>query len=142
MDIIDVAARLNSRLAEQSLVQTERREYDWVFHFADEVTLRVACPWRILCDGRIALGDCDHAQQFGLPEPVDGAKQSDRLLRGETIQHVTIREDSGDLTIKFRGQTSLEVLNTSSGYEGWELEDGAGLHVIATGGGELALWTG
>lgn len=90
----------------------------------------------------VAFGDCDHAQQFGLPEPVNGAMQSDRLLCNKTIQQVIIREDSGDLTIKFTDQTSLEILNTSSSYEGWELGDGAGLHVIATGGGELAIWAG
>jgi len=140
--MIDITAKLNSRLVGQSLIQTERSEYDWGFRFAGEVFLRVACPWRILCNGRVAFGDCDHAQQFRLPEPVNGAMQSDRLLCNKAIQQVIIRGDSGDLTIKFTDQTSLEILNTSSSYEGWELGDGAGLHVIATGGGELAIWTG
>jgi hypothetical protein len=76
MGMIDIAGKLNSCLAGQSLVRTERGEYDWVFRFADQASLRVEFPWRILCNGRIAFGDCDHAQQFGLPEPIDGAKQS------------------------------------------------------------------
>ncbi|MGH8223580.1 MAG: DUF6188 family protein [Woeseiaceae bacterium] len=136
---MDVAATIASRLAGHRLTGVERSENDWLFRFANNVDLRVACPWRILAGGRIAHGDCDHAQRFGLPEPVDGADRSKKLL-ANAIQGVAIREDTGDLTVSFDDGMALEILNTSSGYEGWQLSDGVGLNVVATGGGELALW--
>jgi hypothetical protein len=139
--VIDVVGEISSRLVGRSLVRTERGEYDWVFRFTDKTFLRVACPWRILHDRRIALGECDHAQKFGRPEPIDGANESDRLFCDKTIQSIAIREDTADLTVEFSDQTKLEILNTSSGYEGWELGGRTGLYVVAMGGGQLALWT-
>jgi hypothetical protein len=139
--VVDVASKIGACLVGRSLARTELGERDWLFHFANGDILRVVCPWRILLDGRIALGDCDHAQKFGLPEPVDGPKESDRLLRDKKITRVSLRDDTGDLAIAFDGQATLEVLNTSGGYEGWQFASETGLHVVATGGGELALWT-
>ncbi len=55
---------------------------EWVFRFGPGVSLRVAAPWRIIGDGRIALGHEDHGQQFGLPRPVDCAATAMELLRG------------------------------------------------------------
>ena len=73
---MDIALRVASRLVGHQLLAIERSEYDWLFRFANEVGLRATCPWRILAKGRIAHGDCDHAQKFGLPEPVDGVARS------------------------------------------------------------------
>lgn len=136
----NVAARIASRLIGRHLVEVERSEHDWLFRYADNVSLRVACPWRILVEGRIAHGDGDDGQQFGLPTPVDGKERSKSLLLDKAIQGVSIREDAGDLTVTFSDRTALEILNASSGYEGWQLSDGVGLSVVALGGGELALW--
>jgi hypothetical protein len=136
----DVAARIEGLLVGHSLIEVERSEFDWLFRFANNVGLRVSCPWRIVVDGRIAYGDCNHAQQFGLPRPIDGAERSINLLRDKTIQGVVIRNDVGDLAIAFSDVTTMEVLNTSSGYEGWQLADGTGWNVVAMGGGQLAIW--
>ena len=84
------------------------------------------------------MGDCDHGQKFGLPEPVDGARQAETLLSGKKFLKVTIRDDSGDLAIHFDGDTTLEIINISSGYEGWNFTVEK-LQVIALGGGELAI---
>ena len=137
---MDVAARIASRLVGHHLLQVEQSDHEWLFRFANSVGLRIACPWRIIVKGRVAHGDSDHAQQFGLPKPIDGAARSRSLLLNKAVQGVAIRDDTGDLTITFNDRAALEVLNTSSGYEGWQLNDGAGLNVVATGGGELALW--
>ena len=135
---MDVAAEVTARLAGREAIDVQRREYDWAFIFADDIGLRVECPWRILVSGRIALGRDDHGQKFGLSSAVDGQETSRLLLRNKSVQEVSIRSDTGDLAITFSGHTILEVLNASSGYEGWELHT-AGLTVIATGGGELAI---
>ena len=139
---MDIGAELTARLARRTLVAVYRREYDWGFDFGDKPSsgLRVSCPWRILHENRIAFTDSDHAQQFGLPAPLDGEKEVERLLANKIVENVTIRPDTGDLAITFAGPTILEVLNMSSGYEGWEIGLN-GLSVIATGGGELAIYT-
>jgi hypothetical protein len=138
---VDIAADLAERLAGRKLAVIQRREHDWAFGFGDAPTsgLRVECPWRILFEGRIAFTDTDHAQRFGLPAPLDGEKEVERLLANKVVEKVTIRPDAGDLTIIFSGQTILEVLNNSRGYEGWEIRIGD-VSVIALGGGELAIY--
>jgi hypothetical protein len=96
-------------------------------------------------DSRLAFGDCDHGQKFGLPAPVDGTAKSKQLLLQRAIQTAAVRDDTGDLIITFDGAVLLEVLNNSSGYEGWELHQpiyGRGFQVVAVGGGQLAIWTG
>jgi hypothetical protein len=109
---MDVAAELASRLVGRRLVQVERRDYDWSFVFAKNIGLTVVCPWRIVVEGRIWLGRDDHAQKFGLPAPVDGEDMSRRLTRDKLVRGVTLRDDTGDLTIIFDGRTagSLEYV--------------------------------
>jgi hypothetical protein len=138
--MIDIAEKISACLTEHYLVRTERGDYDWVFHFTDDAFLRVACPWRIVQSGGIALGDCDDAQKFGLPEPVDAARTSEQIFLNRAITAVKLRDDTGDIAIHFGDRAYLEVLNTSSGYEGWQFGATNGLMVVATGGGELALW--
>ena len=132
-----------AELVGQQLQDIERRDHDWLFSFDTGIRLQTVCPWRVLTEQRIALGDSDHRQQFGLPAPIDGALRGKELLLGRTIQQIAIRENTGDLTIAFDGGTSLEILNMSSGYEGWhmfQLPFGQGFQVISMGGGQLALW--
>lgn len=137
---MDAAALVASRLVGHGLTAVESSDYDWLFRFADGAALRVWCAWRVIAGGRLAHGDCDHGQQFGLSRPVDGVERSSAVLLGKTIQTVTIRDDTGDLTIAFEDRTTLEILNTSSGYEGWQFWDQTRLRVVAMGGGELAIW--
>jgi hypothetical protein len=137
----DAAAMLATHLAGLYLTSVERREYDWVFGFADNAWLNVSSPWRILVDGRIAFAGSDDGQKFGLPAPKDGEEETHRLLGRKAIQQVLVRADTGDLSIAFVGHTFLEVINMSSGFEGWDL-GAAGLRVIALGGGELAVFVG
>jgi len=139
---MDVAAVLTTRLAGRHLTRVVRREYDWAFGFGDNQAsgLRVSCPWRILKGGGIAFTSSDDGQKFGLPAPLDGEEVTHRLLEQNTIESLSIRLETGDLSIVFSGGVILEVLNMSSGYEGWELGD-SGINVIAMGGGELAIYS-
>ncbi len=113
--------------------------YSWKFELGGRTTLDVRCPWRILEKGRIALGNADDGQQFGLPSPVDAKQEAQRLL-SHKITGVTVRENTADLTLELENGTSLEVFNSSSGYEGWECSSKSGLLLVAQGGGELGLW--
>ena len=139
--MIDVDGQLTSSLAGKSFIGTKRGEFDWSFQFSDKAFMSTEGPWRILCNGRIALGSNDHAQKFGLSEPVDGVVECHHLLDKKRVLEICVRQDTGDLTVKFTQDTILEILNISSGYEGWSLGDGAGLLAVATGGGKLALWS-
>jgi hypothetical protein len=111
----------------------------WRFEFNGRTTLDVRCPWRIIEKARIALGNADDGQQFGLPAPVDARQEALRLLSGRIIK-VTIRESTADLVLELEGGTEFEVLNSSSGYEGWECSSKNGLLLVAQGGGELGFW--
>ena len=114
-------------------------EESWRFEFEGRTTLDVRCPWRIVADGRIALGNGDHGQQFGLPKSLDGKQQAERLLVG-SVAKVSLREQTADLILELEQGTSLEIFNSSSGYEGWECSSTDGLLAVAMGGGEISVW--
>jgi hypothetical protein len=135
-----VEERIAADLVGHQLQDLEWREHDLLFSFTTGARLRVACPWRIVSDGRISFAESDDGQFFGLPAPIDGAAKSKELLLGKAIEQIAIRADAADLTITFRSAVSLEIWNNSSGYEGWELHDARGFHVVAMGGGQLAIW--
>ena len=138
---MDVATTLAADLVGRYLNQVKRREYDWTFTFegAAGSGLAASCPWRIIVGERIAFTNSDDGQKFGLPEPLDGEEVAQRLLGQKVIERISVRSDTGDLSITFAGNTALEVLNMSSGYEGWTMGV-RGISVIATGGGELVFF--
>ena len=111
-------------------VRTEvvRRDYDWLVVFNEGWSLRIACPWRIVAGGRIAVAHSDHEQQFGLPEPVDAPSNAMSLLSGQLIMSADIRPETNDLSLQFENGSRLEAFVDSSGYECWELSgpDGEG----------------
>jgi transposase-like protein len=137
---MDIEEILTAHLASCRLVTVTRREFDWNFSFGDAVAsgLSTECPWRIIVADRIALASSDDGHQFGQVVPVDAEKVALSLLGSRTIDSVSIRSDTGDVAIVFSGHVLLEVLNMSSGYEGWQIAIPE-LTVIATGGGELAI---
>jgi hypothetical protein len=136
---MDAAKELANRLAGHHLTGVERREYDWIFSFSPDVGFTAECPWRILVAGRIARTDSDDRQKFGLPAPIDAAEDAHRCLHQKAVLAVTMRADTSDLSIEFEGQTVLELLNLSAGYEAWQF-GARDLNIIALGGGELAIF--
>jgi len=137
--MVDIAATISGLLVGRKLSGVQRREYDWVFEFENSAVLTAECPWRILSSG-IAFADGDHGQQFGLPAALDGEQEANRLLSDKPTQAANIREDTGDLAVVFGGGTTLELLNLSGGYEGWQLVSGE-THIIALGGGEVVIYS-
>jgi hypothetical protein len=138
---VDIEETLTKHLSGRRLVTVTRREYDWNFRFEDAGAsgLTAECPWRIIVSNRIALASSDDGHQFGQAVAVNAEKVSLGLLGSRIVERVSIRPDTGDASIVFSGNVVLEVLNMSSGYEGWRIGI-AGLLVIATGGGELAIF--
>jgi hypothetical protein len=115
-----------------------RREYDWVFLFDRDVNLVVACLWRLIENGRIRFTSQDNGQQFGLPAPVDAAREINSRLANSFVEKVELRAGILDLEISFSTGHVLQVIPDSSGYESWDLAFGDKLF-IAVGGGELAI---
>ena len=123
-------------------VTFERDTWEWVFLFGNGVVLRIAAPWRIVADGRVALGHDDHGQQFGLAQPVDGPAVALELLRDRPVSRFMVAEITGDATIDSSGGRVLQIFNSSSGYEGWTLSEADGRQVVAQGGGSVVVLPG
>src|SRR5688500_15753844 len=131
---------------EQNLIgrrcSVERREADWAVDLEGGGNISFPVPWRIVAEGRIAFADEDDGQQFGLPSPVDGQAEANRLLAGKAITKIAIDRETADLTLYFEAGVRIEAFNNSSGYEGWKINlpaERGGLWVIALGGGDVAV---
>jgi len=111
----------------------------WSFELNGRKTLDVRCPWRIVKNGRVALGNADDGQKFGLPSPVDASREAMGLL-GNPIARVTIHENTSDLILELESGPRFELFNFSSGYEGWECSRKNGLLLVARRGSELQIW--
>src|SRR5579862_1969661 len=141
----DLANTVLKRWVGQKCDEILHRENDWSFRFDNAGGLSVGSPWRIIASGRIAHADEDDVQQFGLPTPVNGVERTMGFLSGKRIVSVEVSPVSGDLRILFDGKTILETFTNSSGYESWHaVANGAGkcAHVVAQGGGQIAMWEG
>ena len=80
---------------------------------------------------------------FGLPAPLDGQSEANRLLDGRAITKLTVDSETADLSIPFDGNVRLDAFNNSAGYEGWQINlppEHGGMWVIALGGGELTIF--
>lgn len=111
----------------------------WHFHFTS-AGLIIECPWRVVNKGVVVLGADDDGQRFGLPEPVSVLQQFPKLIENSIVTDLKLHDETADLSIFFGDDLRLEAFNDSSGYEGWKFSDAKGMEVIATGGGDLAIW--
>jgi Family of unknown function (DUF6188) len=116
-----------------------RREFDWVVAFDKDVTLVVACLWRLVEAGRIRFTSQDDGQQFGLPAPVDAAAEVNRRLVQASVEAVALRPGILDLELEFSTGHVLQVIPDSSGYEAWNLCSRS-RQFIAVGGGDLTIF--
>ena len=110
----------------------------WQLSFGSS-SIIIECSWRILRQDTVVLGASDHGQQFGLPAPVDVMSEALRLLQAAAVEGISVSR-TADLSIKFSGNLQIQVFNDSSGYEGWNYSDTAGVTVVALGEGKLAIW--
>ncbi len=116
-----------------------RREFEWLFVFDKDVSVVVACLWRLVEAGRIRFTSQDDGQQFGLPAPVDAAAEVNRRLALADIESVELRQGSLDLELRFSTGQVLQIIPDSSGYEAWTLYRGK-RQFIAIDGGEMAIY--
>jgi hypothetical protein len=117
----------------------------WRADFDDQFMMAFRVPWRIVANGRVAFGDEDDGQQFGLPAPLNGEERAASELGGRIVEALQVDEETGDLRIEFDGNIRIDVFNQSSGYEGWDAyytARGERWGVIAMGGGQLVIVPG
>jgi hypothetical protein len=137
---VDVSELMTRSLHGATLRKVEQPSEDvWAFDF-EIAGLTIQCPWRIVTDGAVVLGGCDHAQKFGLPVPVDVISETMTWLANRAVSGVEVDRVTGDLSIKFSPDAQIDAFNNSGGYEGWSLGTREGLQVFALGGGKLAIW--
>jgi hypothetical protein len=126
-----------------TIAGVEPWEFGWTFRFSNGARITTQSIWRALTAQGIAVTSEDHQQRFGLPEPVDAGQRAISTLTGQ-VNATALVSITGDLRVSFESGCSLEFLNTSTGYEGWQLAglDGKGkaFNIIALGGGELAIF--
>jgi hypothetical protein len=130
-----------SWLVDHRFQSMTRREYDWVFVFDRDVSLVVACLWRLVEHGRIRLTSADDGHQFGLPAPLDVVVEVTQRLEHASVTGVELREGLLDLDIHFNTGHVLQIIPDSSGYEAWNLSRGPQQY-FAVGGGDLAVFGG
>lgn len=120
-----------------------RREADWAVNFLGGGGISLPIPWRIVSKGRIAFADQDDAQKFGLPAPLNGEIEANRLIRGQSITMVLVTPDTADLSIYFGNDLRLDAFNNSCGYEGWHISlppENGSMSLVAMGGGDVAVF--
>lgn len=118
----------------------ENQPENFTFEFGTApagLSLSVDCLWRILGDRRVELTSRDHGHQGGLPAPIDAFDEARKLLCGQRVLAVRLRNGPVDFALEFEGGHTLELLQEHSGYEPWNLT-GPGIHLIALGGGGIA----
>lgn len=138
----DLTLAFEAALAGRSC-RVERREADWAFDLRDDTGFAAGCHWRLVSPEGIALTDEDDSQRFGLPEPVDAEAKANALLLGATITSATVDRLTADLCLRFSNDLRLDVVNNSSGYEGWQgsfAHGGKRASIIAMGGGGLTFF--
>jgi hypothetical protein len=112
----------------------------WRFTFGPDAELRSECPWRVIRNSRVVLSNEDHGHQFGLPGPINAETECRALIRGAAVLSASIRDESRDFVLAFGPKLRLELVPLSSGYESWQLFGPRDLHIVAMGGGNLAVW--
>jgi len=109
----------------------------WIFLFRSHLSLQVSSAWRVVASDRIAIGWRDDGQLFGLPAPFDTQARVHALIGSSPVDSTEVSA-LGDLVVRFAAGPSLEVLNDSFGYEGWQLYGPGQKYVVAEGGGHVA----
>jgi hypothetical protein len=100
--------------------------------------MNIACAWRVLRDGRLAVAHRDHKQKFGLKASYDACAGAMDFLGGRKILSAEVNHDIGDIKIVFEGNHLLEVINDSAGHEGWTLMGPDKYVLFAASGGEVS----
>ena len=115
----------------------EKIDYSWFFRLSDGSVVATESPWRLITAHGLAVTSEDEGHKFGLPSPVNAAQRVKDSIEQTPIVGFELREKTSDLILRFAGDTTIEFLSMSCGYEGWRTSHG-GKELICIGGGGVA----
>jgi hypothetical protein len=107
----------------------------WTVSFKSGVSLNIECLWRLIEEGDICSTSEDHGHLFGRGKPFDGVAALKKMGQYK-IDSVETVAGTGDLIIKFNKLFVWQILTTSSGYEGWNINH-PNFGSVFTQGGQL-----
>lgn len=125
-------------LVGRQVTSVEKKDYSWFFSFDDGGSIATESFWRLISTQKVVVTSEDHGHQFGLPAPVDAAEVVKKEVGGKVVDQFILDEQTGDLSLHF-GDTTLQFVTTSAGYEGWRTRHGS-QEIICGGGGGLAVF--
>jgi hypothetical protein len=111
--------------------------HQWVFIFSGPVALQVSAPWRVVCQGQIYLGYQDDGHLFGLTKPLNAVQRLEAVIIGRQVEAANLSA-TADLAVIFQGASTLEIFNSSGGYEGWQMNGPSKRWVVGMGGGAVS----
>ena len=118
------------------ITEVVRTDFTWSFVLDDGSAISTESAWRLLSSSEILVTSEDDGHIFGLHVPVNAAERVTSAVANSAIGVVELRENTGDLLVKFSNGTFLEFLNLSCGYESWRTAHGP-QQIISMGGGRL-----
>lgn len=122
----------------QSLTYDKDAEL-WYFVFEDNICFNIYTMWRLLENKKIKWVSLDNEQQFGLPKPIDLAKEINELLIDKKILEIKVKQDTADLELTLTDNLLIEVFISSSGYESYNFSLDK-KNYIGLGSGNIAIF--
>ena len=105
----------------------------WVISFSSGGSISTDSDWRILSADCMVVSSVDHAQSFGLPEPLDSGALASSATRMATVSAVYVADSAPDLELSLDSGLRFQVLAVSRGYECWQVADPSGVVVVVDG---------
>ena len=118
------------------ITDLQRTDHTWCLFLDDGSTVTTESPWRLITPKGLTVTSEDDGHPFGLPAPVDAAQRVKDAAGQTLISRLELRDKTNDLILHFANETTVEFLNLSCGYEGWQTIHGS-QQVICLGGGEI-----
>ncbi len=123
-------------LCGRRFLRAEANDYSWVFTFENAASVATDGYWRLIADGRLITSSDDNEQLFGRASPVKATDELLPYLVHCNVKSATVDSETGDLTLFFEGETKLQFLQLSVGYEAWRTVCG-GSEAVCTGAGHV-----
>ena len=137
LTVVDSGLFVGSKITEISFAEP----CYWHFLLQNGTSIAVECLWRIANSEAIILTSEDHHQKFGLPQPIGARERAMHLLAQSNITEFLLRPETLDVVVGLSNGNRLEVIVTSSGYEGWKIVTAERKQIVAQGGGQLCSYS-